>query len=120
MESAAKEVQDNVRRMQPHPSIVLWAGNNEDEKDTKSAAGATPPNPESPEYMRAYSMLTFTTALSNVSAIDTTRPLSGSSPSDGNETAAHPFSYDHQTEFYGDVHNYLYDVDNWDETLYKR
>jgi hypothetical protein len=24
--SAAKEVQDNVRRMQPHPSIALWAG----------------------------------------------------------------------------------------------
>ena len=117
--SAAKEIQDNVKRMQPHPSIVLWAGNNEDEKDMKSAAGATPPNPESPAYITAYSLLTFETALGNVSALDDTRPLSGSSPSDGNETAAHPFSWDHQSEFYGDVHNYLYDVDNWDSTVFK-
>ena len=33
----------------------------------------------------------------------------------GNETAARPFSWDHQSEFYGDVHCYLYDVDNWYE-----
>lgn len=52
-------------------------------------------------------MLTFLTELNNISAIDGTRPLSGSSPSDGNETAARPFSWDHQSEFYGDVHNYL-------------
>jgi hypothetical protein len=62
---------------------VLWAGNNEDEKDMRSAAGTAPPNPESKEYIKAYSMLTFITALNNVSALDTSRPLSGSSPSDG-------------------------------------
>jgi hypothetical protein len=103
-----------------------------------------------PAYLEAYSLLTFQvgfpivlsqtcnnvflnatvsnkltdclhqTALSNVTSIDTSRPTSGSSPSDGNETAAHPFSWDHQSQFYGDVHCYLYDVDNWDSTLYKR
>ena len=50
----------------------------------------------SPEYVKAYSLLTFITGLNNVSALDTSRPLSGSSPSDGNETAEHPFSWDHQ------------------------
>lgn len=33
LQSAEKEIQDNVKRMQAHPSIVLWAGNNEDEHD---------------------------------------------------------------------------------------
>eukprot|EP01046_Picozoa_sp_COSAG06_P056750 COSAG06_NODE_10840_length_1608_cov_2.890451_2_plen_142_part_00 len=109
----------------------------------------------SPAYLEAYSLLTFQTALANVTSIDTSRPTSGSSPSDGaenmkrpfsrhfhiqlrsfcqdrlgadirkrrekealsagNETAARPFSWDHQSEFYGDVHCYLYDVDNWYE-----
>ena len=73
-----------------------------------------------PPYIEAYSLLTFQTALANVSAIDTSRPTTGSSPSDGNETAAKPFSWDHQSEFYGDVHCYLYDVDNWDTKMYKR
>ena len=36
LRSAAKEVRDNVRRLQPHPSIALWAGNNEDERDMKA------------------------------------------------------------------------------------
>ena len=29
LKSAAKEIRDNVLRMQAHPSIALWAGNNE-------------------------------------------------------------------------------------------
>lgn len=97
--SAAKEVQDNVRRLQAHPSIAIWAGNNEDEKDMKTKNLMS-----SPPYLEAYSLLTFSTALANVTAIDTSRPTSGSSPSDGNETAARPFSWDHQSQFYGDVH----------------
>eukprot|EP00041_Stephanoeca_diplocostata_P022641 m.542306 g.542306 ORF g.542306 m.542306 type:complete len:1018 (+) comp22116_c1_seq1:202-3255(+) len=112
LQSAAKEVRDNVKRMQAQPSIVLWAGNNEDEKDLSQGQDVA--------HIRAYADLTFLTGLSNVSAIDTSRPLSGSSPSDGNETAEHPFSWNHQSEFYGDVHNYLYDVDSWDHTVYKR
>lgn len=79
-----------------------------------------PGGPTSPANIEAYSLLTFRTALANISAIDKTRPLSGSSPSDGNETAEHPYSWDHQSEFYGDVHCYLYDSDNWDFTSYKR
>lgn len=113
LNSAAKEVRDNIRRMQPHPSIAIWAGNNEDERDLASKSQATPQN------LKAYSLLTFTTALNNVTAIDTSRPTSGSSPSCGNETAEHPWSWNHQSEFYGDVHCYLYDSDNWDDTLYQ-
>ena len=82
--SAAKEIRDNVLRLQAHPSIALWAGNNEDERDMSKA----PKGDTAPAYVHAYSLLTFSTGLDNVSAIDSSRPLSGSSPSDGNETAA--------------------------------
>lgn len=116
LQSAAKEIRDNVKRMQPHPSIALWAGNNEDERDMKNKGSQD----ISPPYIEAYSKLTFLTALNNVSALDETRPLSGSSPSCGNETAAKPFSWDHQSQFYGDVHCYLYDANNWDVRIYKR
>lgn len=33
----SKEIRDNVLRLQSHPSIALWAGNNEDERDMKNA-----------------------------------------------------------------------------------
>ena len=61
-----------------------------------------PKGDTSPEYVRAYSLLTFETGLGNVSALDTSRPLSGSSPSDGNETAQHPFSWylRHAADYY--------------------
>jgi hypothetical protein len=111
LRSAAKEVKDQVRRLQHRPSIVLWAGNNENERDLANNT----------EYLvKPYADLYFRTVLANVTALDSSRPTSGSSPSCGNETAADPFCPDHQTEYYGDVHCYLYDVDNWDVTAYKR
>lgn len=110
LKSTAKEVRDNVRRMQRHPSIALWAANNENERDL--------PQPES--NIKAYSDLYFRTILANVSVLDQSRPMTGSSPSNGNETAEacrlilrptltpsqEPFCFDHQSEYFGDVHNY--------------
>jgi beta-mannosidase len=31
LNTVREEVRDNVRRLQHHPSIALWAGNNENE-----------------------------------------------------------------------------------------
>lgn len=31
LKSVSKEVVQNVRRLQSHPSVVIWAGNNENE-----------------------------------------------------------------------------------------
>ncbi len=109
LDSTAKEIIDQIRRIQHHPSIAIWAGNNENEEDLNAGTEA---------YAKPYSDLYFRTVLQNISTIDTTRPMTGSSPSNGNETADAPFCVDHQSQFYGDTHCYLYTTDNWDVTLY--
>eukprot|EP01006_Ploeotia_vitrea_P029675 TRINITY_DN62168_c0_g1_i2.p1 TRINITY_DN62168_c0_g1~~TRINITY_DN62168_c0_g1_i2.p1 ORF type:complete len:648 (-),score=52.45 TRINITY_DN62168_c0_g1_i2:107-2050(-) len=111
LQSAAKEVSDNVKRVQHHPAIAIWAGNNENEGRKAYHNNTT--------NQAFYSDLYFKTVLANISIIDTSRPLTGSSPSDGNETAAHPVSWNPQSQFYGDVHTYEYLVDCWDPSVYK-
>ena len=108
--SVHKEVVDQTRRLQRRPSIALWAGNNENERH----------RPDDATNVKAYSDLYFRTVLSNISALDGSRPLTGASPANGNETAEEPFAWDVESEFFGDVHCYLYDVDNWDVTAFKR
>eukprot|EP00052_Salpingoeca_macrocollata_P019154 m.158510 g.158510 ORF g.158510 m.158510 type:complete len:637 (-) comp20881_c0_seq3:84-1994(-) len=108
--SSAKEVRDNVRRLHRHPSIALWAGNNENEQEYR---------PDQPE-IQYYSDLYFRTVLANISALDDSRPMVGSSPSNGNETAEEPGCYNCKDEFHGDDHLYLYGEDCWDVTVYSR
>ena len=69
LRSVAKEVVDQTRRLQRRPSIVLWAGNNENENK----------KPNDLVNVKAYSDLYFRTVLANVSALDSTRPMTGSS-----------------------------------------
>ena len=67
LRSIAKEVRDNIRRLQHHPSIAIWAGNNENEYRYK-------PGSVDAGY---YGELYFGTVLSNISALDNTRPMVG-------------------------------------------
>ena len=68
--------------------------------------------------MPFYSQLYFDTVLANIT--DTTRPALGSSPCNGNETAAEPIAENPYSPFYGDVHVYLYNQDCWDVSIYPR
>jgi len=108
--SVAKEVQDSVKRIASSPSIAVWAGNNENE------GGYKPGEADS----AFYGQLTFGTVLDNVTAVDASRPTSGSSPSCGNETAAFPVCGNVRDEFSGDDHRYLYTLDPWDVSIYPR
>lgn len=110
LQSIAKEVRDATLRIGSSPSVAVYAGNNEDE-------GGYKPGESTTVY---YSQLTFGTVLSNISAIDTSRPLSGSSPSCGNETASYPVCPNVRDVFSGDVHMYLYTEDYLDVTIYPR
>ena len=102
--SSKKEVIDQVRRIQHHPSIALWAGNNENSAYCSK-------EPES------YSKLYFHTILDNVANLDPSRPRVVSSPSNGDETEDKPCSNGYDP-FQGDVHSYLYSIDCWDITKY--
>lgn len=61
LQSSAKEVRDQMRRMQTHPSIAIWAGNNENSAYCNN-------------NVQAYIDLYWTTILNNVTALDPTRP----------------------------------------------
>lgn len=91
-------------RLQHHPSIVLWSGNNENEYRYKPGTHAA----------SLYGELYFGTLIKSVLAIDSSRPTVGSSPSCGNETLADPVCADPQTSTRGDVHFYDYASDCWD------
>ena len=106
--SSAKEVIDNVKRMQYHASIALWAGNNEN--------GCSSSDSNSGKY---YSELYFGTILDNIATLDNTRPMVVSSPSNGNETEDDPCS-ENYNPYFGDLHSYLYSTDCWDVDVYER
>jgi len=108
--SVTAEMHYNARRMQPHPSIALYAGNNEIE-------GAYSPGSPDTKY---YGELFFGTVLPAVLSVDTSRPTQGSSPSNGNETLAHPVAANVRDPFYGDDHKYLYTEDPFDVRIYDR
>ena len=107
LQSSAKEVIDNVRRMQYHPSIAIWAGNNENVCSAGTNAATY------------YSELYFGTILDNIAPLDNTRPMVVSSPSFGNETEEAPCG-DSYSLYYGDLHSYLYSADCWNVSVYMR
>ena len=127
LESSTREVYDNVKRVQYHASIAVWAGNNEN-TCSPGSSGA-----------KYYGELYFGTVLDHVAALDPTRPRMVSSPSGGNETEDDPCPYLGYNPFYGDIHQcvgpghvflfdapclrgrrYLYDQDCWNISVYSR
>ncbi|XP_054165442.1 beta-mannosidase-like [Oppia nitens] len=109
LETVRTEVIQNVRRLQYHPSIAIWAGNNENELGLASWWTHLPQYP--PDYRKLYA----DTIGQAVALEDTTRPFVPSSPSNGldtireNYTAANPGD-----THYGDVHHYDDLADLWD------
>jgi beta-mannosidase len=81
------EILYQVQRLQSHPSIVLWAGNNENEMFVVYFASLVPP--EAGEAIRDdYRKLYIHTVMNAVAEIDPngSRPFVPSSPSNGIES----------------------------------
>ncbi|KAL3221401.1 hypothetical protein MRX96_029397 [Rhipicephalus microplus] len=107
------EVQQQVRRLQRHPSIVLWAGNYEIEQGIASKWW-----PEmllrDMRHRLDYHLLFIGTIQKIVEHEDGSRPYILSSPTNGNASfneeaiAANP-----NTRRYGDVHHFNYHDDGW-------
>ena len=112
------EVRQNVRRLQHHPCIAVWAGNNENE-----AALASHWFPETlvntKRYHDDYRKLYVDVIMPIVHKEDPSRVYLTSSPSNGKKTMEEDFlARDPQDPRYGDVHHYDYFRDGWDWTHY--
>ncbi|XP_029900815.1 beta-mannosidase [Myripristis murdjan] len=115
-----EEVVQQVRRLKPHPSVVVWSGNNENE-----AALATDwfgiPVSQRPLYLKDYVTLYVNNIRAIVQEEDPSRPFLVSSPTNGAESeqegwvAANPYD-----PHYGDTHFYSYTLDCWDWRTFPR
>jgi len=116
-ENVVMEVRDQICRLQYHPSIVLWSGNNENEAViADNWYGIDNP----PLYTEMYAQLYFDTLLANLSVWDTSRPVLPSSPSNGDETRSNAVEADYQSPWKGDVHFYDYLSDCWNTSSFPR
>ncbi|XP_033733358.1 beta-mannosidase-like [Pecten maximus] len=107
MDSVTLEITHQVRRLKHHPSIVIWSGNNENEKALIQSWYNTDTNFTlyKSDYLTLYKGLMAPL----VAREDSSRPFILSSPGNGVESlqeggvAAEPWS-----ELYGDIHEYKY------------
>lgn len=104
LESVAVEIKQQVRRLQYHPSIILWAGNNENEAALRGNWYGTRNNYSL--FVSDYIALYVSTIKKIVTEEDITRNYLVSSPTNGlkseeeNYIAKNPYS-----ALYGDGNN---------------
>lgn len=119
LETVAEEVQHQVRRLQHHASLALWAANNENEAALRGNWYSTDQNFEiyKEDYIKLYVDVVKMVAVSE----DPSRNFVVSSPSNGDASeeegyiASNPYS-----GLYGDNHYYNYKENNWDWTIYPK
>lgn len=110
------EIKQNVINLQSHPSIAVWAGNNENEAALRGNWYDTQSQFE--KYKEEYIKLYVDTIKPIVENIDD-KPYLVSSPTNGVRSeldgyiAANPYD-----PHYGDTHYYNYLADNWDANIY--
>ncbi|XP_068243151.1 beta-mannosidase isoform X2 [Palaemon carinicauda] len=117
LDNVAEEVRTQVRRLHHHPSILLWAANNENEAALRGNWYGTASDFE--KYKADYKKLYVETIRNVTQSLDATRAFVVSSPNNGIESeeedhvAKHPYS-----NIYGDVHYYNYLSDAWNWKIY--
>ncbi|XP_063224115.1 beta-mannosidase-like [Bacillus rossius redtenbacheri] len=115
--SVRAEVSQQVRRLQSHPSVAVWAGNNENEgalRDNWYGTGS-----DFQLYKKDYVTLYVDTIMKSVQATDGTRDFVVSSPSNGWKTVKEGYVAENPGDvLYGDIHYYNYDINGWDSTRY--
>lgn len=119
LESVSIEVEQQIRRLQHHPSIVLWAGNNENEVGlAQKWWPAVYINYT--KYKDDYITL-YIKKIQPIVMKDSSRPFLPSSPSNGKITEKDGWiSSNPQDNHYGDVHFYDYSSDSWNWKTYPR
>ncbi|XP_071101412.1 beta-mannosidase-like [Haliotis cracherodii] len=116
--TVSQEITHQVRRIRHHPCIVLWAGNNENEKGLRQDWYGI--HLHYKRYYDDYVKLYVTTLKTIVNKEDSTRLYLSSSPSDGKETEKEGWvAKDPGSELYGDIHFYDYISDLWKDSNYR-
>ena len=114
-----EEIEQNVIRLQHHPSIAVWAGNNENEVALRGNWYDT--NHSFDKYKADYIKLYVETIKPIVEDLDPGRRYLVSSPSNGLQSekegyiAVNPYD-----PHYGDTHYYNYLADNWNMMTYPK
>ncbi|XP_053667869.1 beta-mannosidase [Anopheles marshallii] len=112
------EVRQNVRRIQHHPSVAVWATNNENEVALRQDWYKTKANYSA--YLDQYVELYVRTVLPTVEQNDRWRTVLLSSPSNGKQSMKEPYIAENpQDPLYGDVHYYNYFLDGWNAAQYR-
>ncbi|XP_057338531.1 beta-mannosidase [Microplitis mediator] len=118
LNSVREEVKQNVWRLKSHPSIVIWAGNNENEAALYGNWYGTGSNPiYKSDYIKLYvDIIKF-----EVEKLDFTRPFVVSSPSNGAWADQNGWiGTDPYSPLYGDIHYYNYLANGWDINIYPK
>lgn len=114
------EVEQNVRRLQHHASLAIWATNNENEVALVQNWYST--NHERERFAAEYRKLYVDVVLATVGANDRARVCLASSPSNGVvQTLKDDYiSQEPQSSLYGDRHYYNYFANAWDWSTYPK
>ncbi|KZS12421.1 Beta-mannosidase [Daphnia magna] len=121
LEIVSTEIRQQIRRISRHPSVLIWAGNNENEAALRQNWYGTADNFET--YKADYIKLYVDTIKTIVNEEDPSRPFTVSSPSNGKRSEEEGYvSQNPGMEEYGDVHyyNYFGNMWNWETYLKPR
>ena len=117
--NVAAEVRHQVRRLQRHASIAVWAGNNENEAALRQNWYGTDANFS--VYKDDYIRLYVDTIRPIVTSLDRSRSFVVSSPSNGIQSEQDSYlSLNPGSTLYGDIHNYNYAANTWDWHVYPK
>uniref|UniRef100_A0A915LXY0 beta-mannosidase n=1 Tax=Meloidogyne javanica TaxID=6303 RepID=A0A915LXY0_MELJA len=118
LNSVKREVKEQVLRLRHHPSLLCWAGNNENELAI-SAGWYFAKNYSKELQSKDYLILYKQTIQPIVEKIDTSRPFLLSSPSNGIETEIQGgISENPGSSLYGDIHFYVETKNLWEDSTY--
>lgn len=118
LNSVKVEVIQNVRRIQYHPSIAIWATNNENEVALRQNWYGTNVNED--VYIEEYKKLYVSVIQPRIAKVDKWRAILISSPSNGDQSTKEGYiSKNPQDPLYGDVHYYNYIHDGWNPIIYR-
>lgn len=116
--SVRLETAQNVRRIQSHPSIAIWATNNENEAALRQNWYQT--QSKFDKFEVEYEKLYIDTVKDEIQRNDPWRVVLNSSPGNGMNFENITIAVNPQDNHYGDVHYYTYDLNLWDPRIYPR